>query len=50
MASETDYFCLCPKLVLALLFVKPDGGFGTDPKWPMCLGGALVLIRVGLAC
>lgn len=49
LAIENDYFCLCPKLVLALLFVKPDGGFGIDPKWPMCLAGALVLMLAGSA-
>ena len=26
-----------------------SGGFGDDPKWPMCLAGALVLMRAGSA-
>jgi len=49
MANDSDFFFTCKKLVLALLFVKPDGGFGANPKWPMCLGGALVLLLVGFA-
>lgn len=45
LAVETDYFYGSPALVMALLFVKPDGGFGDQPKWQLCLAGVLVMMR-----
>ena len=45
LAVETDYFYGSPALVMALLFVKPDGGFGDQPKWQLCLAGVVVMMR-----
>ena len=46
LAENNDFFLGCPKLALAILSVKADGGFGECPRWQCCIVGILVLMRV----